>query len=72
MEEKYEFICHIERGGYGEVNKIKNKRTGAVRAMKIISKDKCNFSGKASEEHKKLLMLVRIAYMYIVVRIIQI
>lgn len=36
----YELVSKLGEGGYGRVYKVKNKKTGSIRAMKIISKYK--------------------------------
>lgn len=57
-EEKYEKVCFIDRGGYGEVNKIRSKTTGAIRALKSISKSKCQMTDDYADEIKILKILV--------------
>ena len=63
IEDKYEMLYLMGKGAYGEVKKIRDKETNALRAVKIVNKDKCNVSENFMEEIdilKRLVTLFRI------------
>jgi len=57
ISEKYELLYVIGKGAYGEVRKIKNKVNGELRAVKIISKSKCQTTDNYFEEFEILKKL---------------
>jgi transcriptional regulator CtsR len=58
MEERYEFMDKIGKGGYGVVMKVKNKITQEIRAVKICVKSKCQVTKDFSDEITILQKLV--------------
>lgn len=50
LSEKYEIGGVIGRGTFGEVKKIKDKTTGELRAVKIISKTHCQQTDNFADE----------------------
>lgn len=39
IEQKYEFLETLGKGGFGVVKKVRHKITGSIRAMKILGID---------------------------------
>jgi len=57
MEERYEILEVIGKGGFGEVSRIRDKATDDIRALKRLSKNQCNSEKEFSEEIKILQKL---------------
>lgn len=57
---KYEEIAFIDRGGFAEVRKIKDRQTGAIKAIKIMSKANCQMTDNSADEINILKKLVPI------------
>lgn len=58
-EDKYEIVCFIDRGGFGEISKIRDKTTGAIRALKTMSKIKCQMTDNFADE---IIILKKLVY----------
>jgi hypothetical protein len=58
VTQKYEILCSLGKGSFGEVKKIKDKKTGEMRAMKVISRKNCQTTVNYFEEIKILKQLV--------------
>ncbi len=58
LEEQYQIMCKLDGGMFGEVSKITDRTTGAVRALKTLSKAKCQMTEKFQEEIQLLKKLV--------------
>ena len=59
LEERYEILEVIGKGGYGEVKRIKDRKTNDIRALKCLHKNQCLDAKEFSEEIKILQGLVR-------------
>ena len=57
--ERYETICYIDRGAFGEVNKVLDKHTREFRAIKAFSKEQCQMTDRFADEIQILRSLVR-------------
>ncbi len=58
FETRYQIINGISAGSYGEVKKVRDRDTNAIRALKIISKSNCLGSRNLSDEIRILQKLV--------------
>lgn len=58
LESKYEALYTLGTGSYSEVQKIRDLETDEVKAVKIISKEKCSTVDKYNEEIEILKKLV--------------
>jgi hypothetical protein len=58
FESKYDVLYLLGSGSFGKVHKVCDISTNEFRAVKIISKTKCNTSEKFNEEIKILKKLV--------------
>jgi hypothetical protein len=58
LESKYEVLYTLGTGSYGEVQKIRDLDTDELKAVKIISKEKCSTVEKYNEEIEILKNLV--------------
>jgi serine/threonine protein kinase len=58
ITDTYESLEHIGKGAYGEIRKVRNKYTNAIRAIKIISKCKCQMTKNFADEIYILQQLV--------------
>lgn len=61
LESKYEILYTLGSGSYGEVQKIRDLETDEVKAVKIISKEKCSTVDKYNEEIEILKKLVTLS-----------
>ena len=59
LEDRYTFEDIIGKGGFGEVRRIRDKRTNACRALKIISKSNCQTTDNFADEIEIIKKLVR-------------
>lgn len=50
LESKYEILYTLGNGSYGKVLKIRDKQTDELKAVKIISKERCSTLYKYNEE----------------------
>jgi hypothetical protein len=57
MEDRYEILEIIGKGGFGEVSRIRDKATNEIKALKRLSKSQCNSEKEFSEEIKILQKL---------------
>jgi len=58
LEDTYQNLGVIGKGGYGEVRKMKNFITHEIRAVKAIEKSKCQMTSNFSDEIRILQKLV--------------
>ena len=58
IEDSYQMLDVIGKGGYGEVRRIRNIMTNEIRAVKIIAKSRCQKSALFSDEIQILQKLV--------------
>jgi len=58
IESKYEVLYTLGTGSYGEVQKIRDLESDELKAVKIISKEKCSTVDKYNEEIEILKKLV--------------
>lgn len=58
LESKYEVLYTLGTGSYGEVQKIRDLETDELKAVKLISKEKCSTVDKYNEEIEILKKLV--------------
>jgi len=58
VEDNYEILEVIGKGGYGEVRKIKDLRTNEIKAVKAIARNKCQTASPLSDEISILQELV--------------
>ncbi|MDR3548126.1 MAG: hypothetical protein P4M11_07675 [Candidatus Pacebacteria bacterium] len=58
LEERYEVLEMIGKGGFGEVRKIRDNNTKDIRALKTMLKAKCQAAKEFSEEIQILQRLV--------------
>jgi hypothetical protein len=58
IEDHYQTIDSIGKGGYGVVNKVRNIITSEIRAVKMIAKCKCQMSSSFSDEIRILQHIV--------------
>jgi len=54
----YQPLQLIGKDSYGEIRKVRNKYTNAIRAVKIISKSKCQMTKNFADEISILQELV--------------
>ncbi len=59
--DKYQIMCKLDHGTYGEVSKIKEVGSGAIRALKSMSKVKCQMTDTFVDEIRILKKLVSVA-----------
>lgn len=59
IEDHYQTLDSIGKGGYGVVNKVRNIMTNEIRAVKVIAKCKCQMSSSFSDEIRILQHIVR-------------
>ena len=62
LERKYSIKDLIGKGGFGEVKKIKDKDNNLDKALKIVSKDKCQMTNNFADEIEIIKKLVRRIY----------
>jgi hypothetical protein len=61
LADTYEIIAELGEGSFGKVQRVREKKlNGQIRAMKVISKAKCQMSENYVEEIKILQQLVRL------------
>lgn len=60
LEDSYNTLGLIGKGGYGEVRKIQDKVTREIRAVKVISKAKCQKTAAFSDEIRILQKIVKL------------
>ncbi len=58
LEERYDVLEMVGKGGFGEIRKIKDKNTGTIRALKIMQKSRCQAAKEFSDEIQILQRLV--------------
>lgn len=58
IDDYYQTLDSIGKGGYGVVNKVRNIITNEIRAVKIIAKCKCQMSSSFSDEISILQRIV--------------
>ena len=58
IEDRYQMLGVIGKGGYGEVRKVRNRLTNEIRAVKVIAKSKCQMTESFSDEIRILQHLV--------------
>ncbi len=58
IDDRYQTLSVIGKGGYGEVRKVRNRFTNEIRAVKVITKSKCQMTEKFSDEINILQKLV--------------
>lgn len=58
VEDNYEMLEVIGKGGYGEVRKIRDLRTKEIKAVKVIAKNRCQTTSSFSDEISILQELV--------------
>ncbi len=58
IDDQYQTLSVIGKGGYGEVRKVRNRYTNEIRAVKVIAKSKCQMTEKFSDEINILQKLV--------------
>ena len=58
LESRYETLYILGSGAYGEVRKIRDRITDDIKAVKLISKEKCRTVEKLNEEIEILKKLV--------------
>lgn len=58
LNERYEILEIIGKGGYGEVKRIRDRNTNDIRALKLLLKNQCHDAKEFSEEIQILQRLV--------------
>ena len=58
IEEKYEILYQLGKGTFGEVKRVRDKKSMISRAVKVISKENCKLPENYMEEFEILKQLV--------------
>ena len=59
ISDRYETLNFVDRGAFGEVNKVMDRITKQLRAVKVINKEKCQMTHNFADEIKILKRIVR-------------